>query len=240
MLMEILPPVSAETVFTCCTKSAGCMIPERQATIRVMLSVAAPMALASTIRSGRAKPKASSRDSTPLCSARRQSAICAARSGTPDCAEGAWVLRQGSPAWERLQWNLRGTPRSALRIVLLSMIVLRIQLTTGRTGRGEPSHGRHIRAGRTALSLAAAAGGRGAGGGDRASSRGCRPRPARPAVPSRFLPAGRAERHRFPAHGLRLLHARSGAAGGRARHPHAADPLHARLPLGADRADRPG
>ncbi len=112
MLIEILPPVSADTVLTCCTKSAGCITPERQATIRVTLSVAAPMALASTIGSGRAKPKASNRDSMPLCSARRQSAICAARSGTPDCAEGAWVLRQGSPAWERLQWNLRATPRS--------------------------------------------------------------------------------------------------------------------------------
>ena len=47
-------------------------------------------------------------DVIPDSSARRQSSSCAAKSGRPGIESTETDRRNGSPAWERLQWNRRG------------------------------------------------------------------------------------------------------------------------------------
>src|SRR5713226_10345551 len=108
MLIEMRPPVKAETVLTCCTNKVGDRTPGRAATMNLIRWVFMPRAAESVIGSGRVKPKAISSESIPHSSARRQNSTWRSRLSSPAISVVALVLRSLSPTCDKLQWNRKG------------------------------------------------------------------------------------------------------------------------------------
>ena len=103
----------AGTILAGWTKAAGEISPGRQATMNLTCWVFSPRHMESRMGSGRVKPIAISSESMPYSSAHWQSSNCASKGSRPDSSSVGSERRNGLPACERLQWNLRGLPETA-------------------------------------------------------------------------------------------------------------------------------